>query len=285
MVRFQLTTHNHHFIEVDMNENMVIWDAVRRPPESALKKISGGRLNGMTDISPLWRIEALTREFGPCGKGWWYTVEKLWLEPASNEQISAFAMINLFIKDHDHPIPGVGGSAFVTKEKSGLYTSDECYKMAITDALGVAAKALGVAADIYAGKWDGSKYQIEPPPPFTDEQKTEYDRLIMSGDAFSMFAFLQTLTPETRTDLHNSFPAGQKVKMKAQANDLESKGGVILQEYIQSINEALDKDDDVSAKQLAGELIGLQKRAVANALGKETANKFAALVKKESGDN
>ena len=29
-----------------------------------------------------------------------------------------------------------------------MYTSDECYKMALTDALSVACKALGVAADV-----------------------------------------------------------------------------------------------------------------------------------------
>ena len=46
---------------------------------------------------------------------------------------------------------------FVAKEKSGLYTSDECYKMALTDAISVACKALGMGADIY---WqsDRTKY-------------------------------------------------------------------------------------------------------------------------------
>ncbi len=54
-------------------------------------------------------------------------------------------------------IPGTGGSSFVAKERSGLYTSDECFKMALTDAISVACKALGFAADIY---WeaDASKY-------------------------------------------------------------------------------------------------------------------------------
>ena len=55
-------------------------------------------------------------------------------------------------------IPGTGGSHFITKEKAGLYTSDEAYKMATTDALSVAMKTLGVAADVYMGLWDGSKY-------------------------------------------------------------------------------------------------------------------------------
>jgi len=41
--------------------------------------------------------------------------------------------------------------------------SDECFKMALTDALSVACKSLGVAADVYFEK-DRSKYDnVEPP--------------------------------------------------------------------------------------------------------------------------
>lgn len=45
----------------------------------------------------------------------------------------------------------------MSKECNGLYTSDECYKMALTDAISVAAKSIGMGADIY---WDKgrSKY-------------------------------------------------------------------------------------------------------------------------------
>ena len=48
----------------------------------------------------------------------------------------------------------------MAKERSGLYTSDECFKMALTDAISVACKALGFAADIY---WeaDASKYTAQ----------------------------------------------------------------------------------------------------------------------------
>ena len=51
-------------------------------------------------------------------------------------------------------IQGTGGSSEVSMESKGAYVSDECYKMALTDALSVAMKALGVAADVYfeAGK-------------------------------------------------------------------------------------------------------------------------------------
>lgn len=55
------------------------------------------------------------------------------------------------------PISGTGGSSFVALEKSGLKMSDECFKMATTDAISVACKQLGFGADVYWNK-DKTKY-------------------------------------------------------------------------------------------------------------------------------
>ena len=44
-------------------DNKEIWNKVARPPKTALKQIKGGRLSGMTDISPQWRYEVLTEQF------------------------------------------------------------------------------------------------------------------------------------------------------------------------------------------------------------------------------
>src|SRR5512137_1658159 len=90
-----------------------IWDKLSKPPATALKKIEAGRLKGKSDINPQWRYQAMTELFGPCGIGWKFTVEKLWTEPAPDNQVFAFANIHLFIKretDWSCPIPGNGGS-------------------------------------------------------------------------------------------------------------------------------------------------------------------------------
>lgn len=160
-------------------DNLIIYNAVRVVPPDAQREIKGGRLSGKTDINPMWRIKALTEQFGPCGIGWKYSIEKQWTEAGAGGEISAFCNILLYIKadgEWSDGIPGTGGSAFVAKEKGGLYTSDECYKMALTDALSVACKALGVAADVYWQK-DATKYTgrpEEPPKPapqYIDEIK------------------------------------------------------------------------------------------------------------------
>ena len=140
-------------------EKMEIYNRVRQVPDEAKKAISAGRLKGMTDINPMWRIKKLTEEFGPCGIGWWTKVTDRWTETIGDETC-AFVDLELYIKVGDEwskPITGSGGSKLATKERSGVYVSDECYKMAETDALSVACKKLGIGADVYFSA-DRTKY-------------------------------------------------------------------------------------------------------------------------------
>ena len=149
------------------NGHMSRWQALARPPATALKTIRGGRLQGMTDVNPQWRYQAMTEQFGMCGVGWKYEIEKLWTEPGCDGEVLGFAQVSVRVFSHDfwsEPIIGVGGNHLIVKESKGLRNNDECWKMAITDALSVALKMLGVAADIYAGMWDGSKYNAPPQP-------------------------------------------------------------------------------------------------------------------------
>ena len=153
-----------------------IYDKVRSVPNNALKTIGGGRLKGMSDINPMWRIK--TQVFGPCGIGWKYVISNKQLERGANDEIAAFVDIDLFVRDGEkwsEAVPGTGGSMFVTKEKNGLYTSDECYKMALTDALSVACKALGVAADVYWDK-DNTKYNRQAGAPTNGQGSTNTSR-------------------------------------------------------------------------------------------------------------
>ena len=168
-------------------ENLEIWNRLATPPPDALKTIQAGRLKGKSDISPQWRYKALTEEFGVCGDGWKFTVDRLWNEPGSHDQVFAFACVSLYVRVGEQwsdAIPGCGGSMLVDKESSGLYSSDEGYKMAITDALGTAAKMVGVAANVYLNNMDGSKYnrpadapkstpkaESKEKPPATDKPK------------------------------------------------------------------------------------------------------------------
>jgi hypothetical protein len=160
-----------------MNENMKIYEQVRAVPKEALKEIKGGRLKGMSDINPMWRIKLLTEMFGICGIGWKIEIVDKRLEQGSHDQIVCFVDINLYIKvdgEWSAAIQGMGGSSFIAKESSGLFTSDECFKMAYTDAISVACKSLGFAADVYYAN-DRTKYSTpnEPEKAPKNEIKTD----------------------------------------------------------------------------------------------------------------
>lgn len=136
--------------------NLDYYNKLKVVPQQALRQIQSGRLRGKSDINPMWRVKAMTEQFGVCGIGWKYVITKQWTETFGSE-VKAYCNIDLFIKvngEWSDAIQGTGGSSEVSMESKGAYVSDECYKMALTDALSVAMKALGVAADVYfeAGK-------------------------------------------------------------------------------------------------------------------------------------
>ena len=144
--------------------NLDVYNKFREVPKDAQKEITGGRLKGFTDINPMWRIKMLTEHFGICGFGWKTEIVSQKLKSGANNEISAFMTIHLFVKVGDkwsEPIVGLGGSSFVTNERNGLYTSDEAFKMAYTDALSIACKSLGMGADVYYQK-DRTKYDQAP---------------------------------------------------------------------------------------------------------------------------
>lgn len=153
------------------NNNLEIYNLLKEVPDKAKKTITGGRLSGMTDIKPMWRIEKLTEVFGICGIGWKAPIKnKEIIEGANGEKI-AIVDIELYINingEWSDAIDGTGGSSFIAKEKNGLYTNDECFKMAYTDALSVACKSLGMGADVY---WGDSKYDTEENDPTEEDAK------------------------------------------------------------------------------------------------------------------
>ena len=89
------------------------------------------------------------------------------------DEIAAFVDIELYVKiggEWSMPIAGTGGSMFAARQKDGVYVSDECYKMATTDAISVACKQLGVGADVY---WDADRTKYDDPKAPTTMQQAE----------------------------------------------------------------------------------------------------------------
>ena len=150
-------------------DNLEIYNACREVPKEAQKPFSNGKFMG-TDINPMWRIKKLTEQFGPAGIGWYVdTVTERCEE--HGEVTIAVVTLELFVKiggEWSKPIYGTGGNILHRKGN----TNDEGYKMAYTDALSVACKALGIGADIWFAN-DVTKYtaQEQPEP---DRKETKF---------------------------------------------------------------------------------------------------------------
>lgn len=144
------------------NNNMRIYSAFERTPDTAKKAIMAGRLKGKTDINPMHRIKQLTERFGPCGIGWYTDIIRRELQEGPGGSLMCFIDLNLYYREDgqgewSNPVFGTGGNSLIAKESNGLYANDEGWKMAYTDALSIACKALGMCADVYYDK-DYGKY-------------------------------------------------------------------------------------------------------------------------------
>lgn len=162
-------------------ENMELYQRFRACPPEAQKPITAGRLKGKTDINPMWRLKALTEAFGPCGIGWNINITNTWIEESldTNERVAnvRIALRYRYKGEWSEPVEGIGGAMFVEAEKGGLHVDDDAFKKAYTDAISVACKALGIAADVYYAKDPETKYNVDTLPkknPITYEQALSY---------------------------------------------------------------------------------------------------------------
>lgn len=175
--------------EDERDYNLRFYNEGREVPEDALKEIKAGRLKGMSDVNPMWRMKRMTEMFGPCGLGWKYTIDRQWTEQYGNE-VKCFCNVSLYIRDPEtgewsDAIPGNGGSSIVSVERNGAYVNDEGYKMALTDALSIAMKPLGIGANIWYGPkargHNESKYEAytQAPAPSQPSLTAEQVKLAM----------------------------------------------------------------------------------------------------------
>lgn len=223
----------------EKNDNMRFYDRFARPPQNAMKTIKGGRLSGMSDINPQWRVEALTEMFGPVGMGWWYEITRRDVHKFDSGEQTLFVEVTLHVFGgsrttgtmpdgqamtirSSHPIVGTGGSMLVTKEKGGLRVNDEAEKMAVTDALSVCCKLLGIGSDVYRGRYD-TKYsggepaggrRPEPKPKEPDDAtvKTMTASIMEKMMECETFTALQRIGERLKEE---ALPAAAKDKLRA----------------------------------------------------------------------
>lgn len=143
-------------------ENLRLWNALKRTDPRATKPfMRAGGFRG-TQIDPAWRLQAMTEAFGPVGQGWGYEQ----LEWTIVERM-VFTSVRVWYRDPKtgekcFSGPQWGGTELMRRRRDGTEEpNDEAFKMSVTDALGKCLLQLGLAADVYLGLFDDSKYREE----------------------------------------------------------------------------------------------------------------------------
>ena len=146
-----------------MSDNKALWLRVCVTDPKAVKEITGKQYKGNSP-KPYWIVERLTDEFGPCGLGWGFSIISERFERFSDSDSLHIAAVKFW-----YVLDGKRGELEQIGQTKATYTSaqgkfiidEDAPKKSVTDALVKCASYIGFAGDIFAGRWDDSKYVQE----------------------------------------------------------------------------------------------------------------------------
>lgn len=152
--------------------NTELWDRVCKTDPKQVKEITGKQYKGNSP-KPYYIVRRLTEEFGPCGIGWGITILSERIEQLSENDRLHVAHVRLWFMQAGTrgEIEQIGQTmaAYMKSDKSKVVTDEDAPKKSVTDALVKCASYLGFAGDIFAGRWDDSKYIAELKREFAEQ--------------------------------------------------------------------------------------------------------------------
>lgn len=164
--------------------NMDLWEKLSKtdPAHTKTFKRAGG-FSG-TAVKPIYTVQRMTEEFGPCGSGWGINEPVFQVVPGDNKEVLVFCTVSIWTSTGGGTVYGVGGDKIVTHIKANEQynrperweNDDEAFKKAFTDAVGNAMKYLGMSADVHMGLFDDSKYVTARKQEIVDNAKGPEDR-------------------------------------------------------------------------------------------------------------
>ena len=136
--------------------NLEIWDRFADIDPSYTKPITGKQYKG-TSPNPQYVIKCLTEVFGPVGVGFGWDVEREEFTPIGDE-ILHWCRIRFWHTDRANGFSSYGQTKALMKTRNGFMTDEDAPKKSLTDAIVKSASHVGIAANIFLGRWDDSKY-------------------------------------------------------------------------------------------------------------------------------
>lgn len=197
-----------------------LWDTLGKTDPHHTKgfKRSGG-FSG-TAVKPMWVYRRLTEQFGAVGMGWGHKKPDFQVVAGADGEVAVYCIVECWHTDPSNGFFGVGGDKVVGKNKHGLFTDDEAFKKAFTDAVMNAFKSVGVAADVHMGLFDDDKYVAQMEREFepkieliTDSQR---DEIAMMADAAGVS--LQRICEAAKIQSLKDMPAAKFAGVKSKLN-------------------------------------------------------------------
>jgi hypothetical protein len=198
--------------------NKTLWNRVCVTDPAAVKPITGKQYQGNSP-KPYWIVERLTDEFGPCGIGWGFTILNERIERFSDTDTLHIAVVRFWYEMDGKrgELEQIGQTkASYTTSKGAFMMDEDAPKKSVTDALVKCASYLGFAGDIFAGRWDDSRYVAEARAEWEGrkaegkkdkrEDPAKIVASVKAGKAADVAAFLATLTQDKMDAIWPNIP-------------------------------------------------------------------------------
>ena len=117
-----------------MTDKTKLWGALGKTDPAHTKAFNrAGGFKG-TAVKPMWVMQRLTEEFGPCGIGWGVGEPQFQIVPAGGD-VLVYCSVSCWHGSKENVLWGVGGDKVSTQRSSGTFNDDEACKKAFTDAI------------------------------------------------------------------------------------------------------------------------------------------------------
>jgi hypothetical protein len=155
--------------------NLDLWERFADIDPQFTKPITGKPYKG-TSPNPHYIIKCLTEMFGPVGVGFGWEVTAEGFEPLGDEVLH-WCRIR-FWHGAGKGFDSYGQTKAVTIAKRGTpqqyaMVDEDAPKKSLTDAITKAAAQVGVAANIFLGRWDDSRYVDQVNAEYRREEREE----------------------------------------------------------------------------------------------------------------
>lgn len=152
-----------------MSDNLKIWQAFADIDPQFTKPITGKAYKG-TSPNPHYVIMCLTNLFGPVGQGFGWEVLSDGFERLGDEVLH-WCRIRFWHTNRENWFEAYGQTKAVLKTKNGPLVDEDAPKKSLTDAIVKAASQLGIAANIFLGRWDDAKYVAEVNAEYREQEQ------------------------------------------------------------------------------------------------------------------